>query len=145
MKIHRITCLVIDPNNPNTPAQEYADMLENCKHVNPSILSVESAEIGEWHDDHPLNHAATRDAAIVAAFTPPVPTDVATRVARAAEIRRQISALKKELYTLPPMYEEWRYDWADCWSRDNLEDEPTLEAAKEAADNALKAQGALLK
>ena len=74
MKIHRITCLIIDPNHPDTPAQEYANMLENCRHVNPSILLVESAEIGEWDDAHPLNHSgrAIRDAAIAKAFESPI-------------------------------------------------------------------------
>jgi len=74
MKIHRITCLIVDPNHPDTPASEYIGLLENCKYVYPTVLSVESAEIGEWDDAHPLNHSdrAIRDAAIAKAFESPI-------------------------------------------------------------------------
>jgi hypothetical protein len=40
--------------------------LENTKYPNrcisPDVLSAETREIGEWHDDHPLNNEETAQA-----------------------------------------------------------------------------------
>lgn len=33
--------------------------LKNVKYLYPTILSLKSKEIGEWHDDHPLNKKET--------------------------------------------------------------------------------------
>ena len=53
MNAYRITMLVID-HEESGPADAVSS-LESARHVNASVLSVESADIGEWDDDHPLN------------------------------------------------------------------------------------------
>ncbi len=53
MKVHKIVLLVIDFEQ--SSEEDIRTMLERCKHVDPTVMSFESAEIGEWHDDHPLN------------------------------------------------------------------------------------------
>ena len=111
MKVHRIVCLVIDPNHPNMPAQQYAIALENCRHVDPSILSVESAEIGEWEDENPLNRKETRDAEVKRLFdTPPVPTTAAEIIARHKALKAQYDALGAEMAALPTVAMPWDRD-----------------------------------
>ena len=68
MKAHRVTLLIVDPNNPDTTEEEYRNLLENCRHVYPTILDFQSAEIGEWDDDHPLNRLATLPAEVARLF-----------------------------------------------------------------------------
>jgi len=40
-------------------ADEIKSVLENSRYPNhcirPDVMSVSEADIGEWHDDHPLN------------------------------------------------------------------------------------------
>ena len=109
MKAHRITCLIVDPNHPDTPAQEYASLLENCRYVNPEILSVETADIGEWSDEHPLNLRDTQEAEVKRLFdTPPAPTTTAAEViARHKELTDQIAALEAERAALPKVALPW--------------------------------------
>jgi hypothetical protein len=33
--------------------------IENIKHLYPTVMSIQSKEIGEWNDDHPLNKKDT--------------------------------------------------------------------------------------
>lgn len=60
MKAYKITLLVIDFENvgAHIPA-----MIENQKYPNyciaPKVKSVESVDIGEWSDEHPLNKRET--------------------------------------------------------------------------------------
>ena len=108
MRAHRITCLIVDPNRPDMSAQEYASLLENCRYVNPGILSVETADIGEWCDEHPLNHRATQEAEIKRLFdTPPVPTTAAEVIARHKALTDQIAALEAERAALPKVALPW--------------------------------------
>lgn len=60
MKAYKIELLVIDLENmgPN----EIRIAIENTKYVSPNIVSMQEAEIGEWSDDHPLNHPDTWEA-----------------------------------------------------------------------------------
>jgi len=72
MKAHRITILIVDHDG---VGEEDARMLiENARYPNhclsPHVLSFETAEIGEWDDDHPLNCKGTQEAEVERLFTP---------------------------------------------------------------------------
>jgi hypothetical protein len=70
MQVHRITLLVEDFDG--LGAEEIRQVIENQRFPNrcisPQVLSSETREIGEWHDDHPLNYKATRAAEIARLF-----------------------------------------------------------------------------
>lgn len=57
MKVHRITLYVIDHDGVGADGCKVT--LENANYPNdciwPHVISVQTAEIGEFHDDHPLN------------------------------------------------------------------------------------------
>jgi hypothetical protein len=57
MKAYKIEMLVVDFDE--VGEQEIRDIIENTHYPNrcisPSVKKVESRDIGEWHDDHPLN------------------------------------------------------------------------------------------
>ncbi len=57
MKVHKITLYVIDHDQIGSDGCRAA--LENTNYPNdciwPHVLSVETADCGEWSDDHPLN------------------------------------------------------------------------------------------
>ena len=63
MKAYKIEILIIDFDE--VGADGITDVIENTRYPNrcisPDVKSVESADIGEWYDDHPLNSAATCD------------------------------------------------------------------------------------
>jgi len=42
--------------------------LENCRYINPTILSSKEADIGEWHDEHPLNYISTPKSEVLKYF-----------------------------------------------------------------------------
>ena len=53
MKAYRLEVLVLGFEN-----MSMGDVIRevgNCRHISPRVLSSKEAEIGEWHDDHPLN------------------------------------------------------------------------------------------
>lgn len=60
MKAYRLEVLVIDFDN---VGDDIPNIIENTKYPNwcisPSIIQVESRDIGEWSDDHPLNKKDT--------------------------------------------------------------------------------------
>jgi hypothetical protein len=70
MQIHKIVLTIIDFDE--IGAESCREVLENTKYPNrcisPDVLSVETREIGEWHDDHPLNDEATAAAEITRLF-----------------------------------------------------------------------------
>jgi hypothetical protein len=70
MQIHRITLTIIDFDE--IGAESCKEILENVRYPNrcisPSVQSIETREIGEWGDDHPLNHNATANAEIERLF-----------------------------------------------------------------------------
>ena len=59
MQVHKITLYVIDFES--MWPQSVAETIENQKYPNycirPSVIGTESADIGEWSDDHPLNNS----------------------------------------------------------------------------------------
>ncbi len=57
MKVYKLVISIID-------LEEHGETLlvediKNLRGFSPSIISIESAEIGEWTDDHPLNNSNT--------------------------------------------------------------------------------------
>lgn len=63
MKAYKIEILVID--HEDVGEQEIREMIENVKYPNycisPQVKNINSANIGEWTDDHPLNKRDTAD------------------------------------------------------------------------------------
>lgn len=58
MKAYKLEILVIDHDH--LGEGEIRSVLENTKYpnycINPQVMRVDEREIGEWHDDHPLNN-----------------------------------------------------------------------------------------
>lgn len=61
MKAYKIEILVVDFDR--LGEGEIRSVLENTKYpnycINPQVMRVDEREIGEWHDDHPLNKNST--------------------------------------------------------------------------------------
>lgn len=53
MKAHKITLLVL--NFENTSEEDLRTLIEHNKYLSVSVEEVETVELGEWDDDHPLN------------------------------------------------------------------------------------------
>ena len=59
MKAYKIELLVID--HEDMGEEQIKDEFENMKYIHPQIKNIESVDIGEWTDDHPLNKYETCD------------------------------------------------------------------------------------
>lgn len=59
MKAYKIELLVID--NEGMGEDGIRQDIQGRKFSYPTIMSIQSAEIGEWYDEHPLNQHATSD------------------------------------------------------------------------------------
>ena len=61
MKAYKVTLLIIDLDE--IGAEEIKVVIENAHYPNrcisPDVERIESVEIGEWHDEHPLNSTDT--------------------------------------------------------------------------------------
>jgi hypothetical protein len=70
MKIYKIELTVIDFHD--VGVHGVCDILENTNYPNdcisPNVLSSRVADIGEWGDDHPLNHSGTAESEIERLF-----------------------------------------------------------------------------
>ena len=57
MQVHKVTLSILDFDI--VGADEIKDIIENVKYPNhciaPHVINIESCEIGEWRDHHPLN------------------------------------------------------------------------------------------
>ena len=64
MKAYELTVKIIDLDE--IGEDEIKSVLENTRYANrcisPEVLSIRSADIGKWDDDHPLNQRATAEA-----------------------------------------------------------------------------------
>lgn len=60
-QVHKVTLYIVDHDS--LGAAEVSDVLRNTNYPNsciyPAILSVQTADAGEWDDDHPLNKSST--------------------------------------------------------------------------------------
>ena len=63
VRIYKLTVMVIDDNELGD--EEITDAIQETWYPNhcimPSVMSVESREIGEWDDDNPLNNSDTHE------------------------------------------------------------------------------------
>lgn len=73
MKIHRVVLYVIDFDG--LGAAEVQQVIENTKYPNrcisPSVSEVQTRDIGQWSDEHPLNQMSTAKATRDALFAQP--------------------------------------------------------------------------
>jgi hypothetical protein len=57
MKVHKITAYIIDHDG--LGKEGVIDLIENTRYPNhchaPNVMTVDTKDIGEWDDDHPLN------------------------------------------------------------------------------------------
>lgn len=64
MKAHVVTLTIIDMDD--IGAEEIKVVIENVHYPNrcisPDVVNIETADIGEWDDDHPLNSNVTASA-----------------------------------------------------------------------------------
>jgi len=66
--IHRVTLIVMSLNKDCETESEVVEALENLRYPEfVDVLNVETKRV-EWSDEHPLNTAETRDAAIKELF-----------------------------------------------------------------------------
>lgn len=64
MKAHKLTVLVIDFDG--VGPEDIKTILENQNYPNhcmsPNVKEIQTVDIGEWHDGHPLNKHETSEA-----------------------------------------------------------------------------------
>jgi hypothetical protein len=63
MKVYKLTVMIIDHDKLEddiVSELENASFPNDC--INPKVVSFQSAEIGDWHDDHLLNNRDTWEA-----------------------------------------------------------------------------------
>lgn len=56
MRVYKIELMIIDYNEIEDDIKDEIECTEygnNC--ISPKVINMEFAEIGEWHDNHPLN------------------------------------------------------------------------------------------
>ena len=58
MNAYRFDIVILDSED--VGMDEIYSLLRNAKYIHPSILKFQSADIGEWYDEHPLNHQDTK-------------------------------------------------------------------------------------
>lgn len=56
-KAYKIELLVVD--HENMKQEDIIYFIENVRYVYPTVLSVQSKEIDDWGDEHPLNKLDT--------------------------------------------------------------------------------------
>lgn len=61
MKVHKVTLIILDFDD--IGKEEIESVIENTHYpnrcINPEVVNIETVEIGEWSDDHPLNQTDT--------------------------------------------------------------------------------------
>jgi hypothetical protein len=74
MKAYKITLLFLDHDD--VGPTEAKELIENARlpnHIQPgTVMQFEERDIGEWHDEHPLNRRDTMEAAYLELFPLPV-------------------------------------------------------------------------
>lgn len=70
MKVHVVTLTIIDLDD--IGADEIKVVIENVNYPNrcisPDVVNIETADVGEWSDDHPLNDKRTATAEWIRLF-----------------------------------------------------------------------------
>ena len=64
MKVYRIEVMVVDLDQ--IGEEDIRSVIENTRYPNrcisPKVKNIESRDIGEWHDEHPMNLKSKADA-----------------------------------------------------------------------------------
>lgn len=68
MKAYKLELLVIDFENYGP--ESLSVIAENARGLDPTVMSIEGRDIGEWTDDHPLNKHDTAEAEYKRLFAP---------------------------------------------------------------------------
>lgn len=75
MKVYKIEVMVVDLDQ--IGEQEIKDVIENTRYPNrcisPEVKKIESRDIGEWHDEHPMNLQDKAEAEYQRLFAPDHP------------------------------------------------------------------------
>lgn len=58
MKAYKYTILIID--HEEIGKDDISSCLKNAKYINPQIMNIQEADIGDWSDSHPLNNNETQ-------------------------------------------------------------------------------------
>lgn len=110
MKAYRIELLVVDHDN---VGDDMVTTIEEARYpnrcINPQVMSIEARDIGEWDDDHPLNHGGKAPDEFKRLFSAAAPTppqevagltdDQAAALDEAfARMRKQRDDLKQRLF-----------------------------------------------
>ena len=70
MEVHKVVISIIDFDE--IGAEEVKAVLENTRYpnrcINPDVESIETRDIGEWSDEHPLNNRKTAPAEFARLF-----------------------------------------------------------------------------
>lgn len=69
-KVYKVELLVLDLEN-NLSEQDIKYSLQNVKYLYPMVKSIQSREIEEWNEHHPLNLVNTHDQAYKDLFGEP--------------------------------------------------------------------------
>lgn len=68
MKVYKIEIMVVDMDQ--IGEEEIIGVIESTKYIHPEVKAIDSRDIGEWHDDHPLNSITKADAEYRRLFNP---------------------------------------------------------------------------
>lgn len=56
MKVYKVVILIVDHDGVGDGIKDELESVRYPNHcIAPYVMQIESADIGEWHDDHPLN------------------------------------------------------------------------------------------
>lgn len=139
MKAYKVELLIVDHDGLGKSG--IVEEIQSASYGNdcimPRVMLVEEREIGDWHDEHPLNHKKTIDAEYVKMFKHP-PTEPmlpASEVQRkfrqyvhAAERQRSVASRREKgnfgiAVDKDPQALEWQqYAKIKDWSRLYLEE-----------------------
>lgn len=82
MKVYKVELMVLDFDD--IGADGIKAEIENTKYGNrcivPEVRACEARDIGDWSDEHPLNHRDTSDAEYQRLFAAPAPGDEMDKV-----------------------------------------------------------------
>ena len=63
MNVHRLVIMVVDFDE--IGAEGVKSVIENARFPNdcisPHVMEVDTRDIGEWHDEHPLNYRECKE------------------------------------------------------------------------------------
>ena len=92
MKAHKVILVFVDHDG--LGAEETKNVLEGARYPNrcmsPEVLEVQTVDIGEWDDDHPLNKVDPEMKAWKALFSPPLPESKGLDLEAAGKIIREV-------------------------------------------------------